>query len=157
MTSIRDLAIHCFGLLNQWLKKVQSKCDDGQVEGTQAYNYAKDPSILGPQLVDSAQLNPVKVEGTQAYNYAKDPSISGPQRVDSAQLDPVKVENHVFRFRLWIDHNAAISTGRDSLDWRLRKSSVTHSVVLDILEDFSDAISGTCSHLAPAQIIIPAS
>jgi hypothetical protein len=54
----------------------------------------------------------------------------------------VDLENSLFRFTLWSDHYSAMSRGRDSLDWRLRKSEVSHSVVLDLMEDLAQAVSG---------------
>jgi hypothetical protein len=55
----------------------------------------------------------------------------------------VKLENDLFRFTLWTNHFSALSRRKDSLDWRLRKSEVTFSVVLDLLDDLAHALSGT--------------
>lgn len=60
---------------------------------------------------------------------------------DTAKL--VKLEDDLFRFTLWTNHFSALSRRRDSLDWRLRKSEVTFSVVLDLLDDLAHALSGT--------------
>ncbi|KAH8679418.1 hypothetical protein BGZ61DRAFT_590926 [Ilyonectria robusta] len=49
-------------------------------------------------------------------------------------------ENQIFRFNLWVQNNAAISEKRDSMDWRLRKASVPHSVMRDLLEDLAESI-----------------
>lgn len=57
--------------------------------------------------------------------------------------DRVAVENLLFRFRIWAEHNAALSERHNSLDWRLRKSSMAHSVMVDLLTDLSHAILST--------------
>ncbi|KAH7000682.1 hypothetical protein EDB80DRAFT_866689 [Ilyonectria destructans] len=49
-------------------------------------------------------------------------------------------ENHLFRFNLWVQNNAAISEKRDSMDWGLRKATVQHSVMRDLLEDLAESI-----------------
>ncbi len=46
----------------------------------------------------------------------------------------LNVENNLFRFNLWAENNNALSDGRDSMDWRLRKTSVPHAVMTDLLE-----------------------
>lgn len=63
---------------------------------------------------------------------------------NSKSLNPgdelAEVENHLFRFNLWAENNAAFSESRDSLDWRLRKTSVPHSVIVDLLKALSKEI-----------------
>ncbi|GJN85884.1 hypothetical protein PLIIFM63780_009458 [Purpureocillium lilacinum] len=60
----------------------------------------------------------------------------------------LQVENLLFRFNLWAENNSAFSEGRDSLDWRLRKASLPHNVIVDLLEDLSAVVLG---HVAPKQ------
>lgn len=55
----------------------------------------------------------------------------------------VAVEDLLFRFRIWAEHNSALSKRHNSLDWRLRKSSMAHSVMVDLLTDLSHAILST--------------
>jgi len=76
-------------------------------------------------------------EGWQSTASAEDDSAKITEGQELADL-----ENSLFRFTLWADHYSVMSRGRDSLDWRLRKSEVTHSVVLDLMEDLAHAISG---------------
>lgn len=53
-----------------------------------------------------------------------------------------RANNDSFRFNLWVEHNSVNSKEQDSLDFRLRRSTVTLSIILDLLEDLEKAISG---------------
>jgi len=61
----------------------------------------------------------------------------------------LQVENLLFRFKLWAENNSAFSEGRDSLDWRLRKASLPHNVIVDLLEDLSAVVLGKPSSFWP--------
>jgi hypothetical protein len=119
MTTIREHTRQCFQLFDRWIEAVSSR--DSIFE-------AMPPSPLGGQGEDnSAWRETATAEATI---------------LTATPVGLVELENDLFRFTLWADHYSATSSGQDSLDWRLRKSSVTHSVVLDLLEDLAQAIFG---------------
>ncbi|KAJ6447116.1 subtilase family domain-containing protein [Purpureocillium lavendulum] len=60
--------------------------------------------------------------------------------VSTLPNEVMQVENLLFRFNLWAENNSANSEGRDSLDWRLRKSPLPHDVIVDLLEALSAVI-----------------
>jgi hypothetical protein len=119
MTTIREHTRQCFQLFDRWIEAVSSR--DSIFD-------AIPPSSFGGQGEDnSAWRETATAEATI---------------LTATPVGLVELENDLFRFTLWADHYSATSSGRDSLDWRLRKSSVTHSVVLDLLEDLAQAIFG---------------
>lgn len=60
----------------------------------------------------------------------------------------IAIDNHLFRFNLWVKFYVAPSDKRDSLDCRLRKAVVPHSLMQNLLTDLLEAInsmqSATC-------------
>ncbi|KAL7898908.1 hypothetical protein HDV64DRAFT_291642 [Trichoderma sp. TUCIM 5745] len=56
------------------------------------------------------------------------------------------VENHLFRFNIWAKSNGAISDSRDSLDCRLRKDVISHSLMQDLLTALLEALNSMASH-----------
>jgi hypothetical protein len=61
--------------------------------------------------------------------------------------EATEVENDLFRFRLWAHNNAVLSQERDSMDYRLRRATVPHSVITDLLEELLQAVLRPSSHL----------
>lgn len=55
------------------------------------------------------------------------------------------VENHLFRFNIWAKSNGAISDSRDSLDCRLRKDVISHSLMQDLLTALLEALNSMYS------------
>lgn len=67
------------------------------------------------------------------------------RRLVSATSDSderIAIENHLFRFNLWAKFYVAPSDKRDSLDCRLRKAVVPHSLIQNLLTDLLKAING---------------
>jgi hypothetical protein len=120
MNTIYERALQCSVLLERWQEPATAGCDS-----------TDDGDSARPRTVVS-QI------------YSREDKTAAVQENEAARetQDLAELESHVFRFTLWANHNSAISRGRDSLDWRLRKSEVTYSVVLDLLEDLAQAISG---------------
>jgi hypothetical protein len=127
MDSIRGCTKICFVAFDRWLDKLPSEPAIKAQNKSDAGHTLQDASIskLGTQLLPkSNQLGAVPA------------TIRSVAEVE----DRVAVENLLFRFRIWAEHNSALSERHDSLDWRLRKSSMTHSVMIDLLTDLSHAI-----------------
>jgi hypothetical protein len=61
--------------------------------------------------------------------------------------DATEVENDLFRFRLWVHNNTVLSQDRDSMDYRLRRAKVPHSVITDLLEELLQSVFRLSSHL----------
>lgn len=119
MDSIRGCTKSCFILFDQWLDKLLVGSDE--------------------QVIRQRISNSVEANGSG------DPLDGVPLTLHSIRdaEDRVAVENLVFRFRIWAEHNSALSKRHNSLDWRLRKSSMAHSVMVDLLTDLSHAILST--------------
>jgi hypothetical protein len=126
MGTIRERAQKCFDLFEQWLV-VASSGDD--------FPTASKSQKLGETDVVDSEIRQTERTGSTAA----EPNATTDRKV---LFDNVKFENCHFRFNLWADYYSVTSSGHDSLDWRLRESSTTYSVVLDLVEDLSRAISG---------------
>jgi hypothetical protein len=126
MGTIRERAQRCFDLFEQWLV-VASIGDDSPTAN-------QNQQLDGTDVVDSETRQTERTGFTAAETNAT-PDCK-------VLFDIVKFENCYFRFNLWVDYYSVTSSEHDSLDWRLRGSSTTYSVVLDLVEDLSRAISG---------------
>lgn len=148
MDSIRDCTESCFRLFDQWLGGFPTGSDELAKEAHGNNN--AEPAVLhtnnpgyGIQDLHRRTLESTKTDGSRFPRDNDSQTIFVAERVE----DRVTVENHLFRFRLWAEHNSALSKRHDSLDWRLRKSTMAHSVMIDLLKDLSHAILSTSAHL----------
>ena len=143
MDSIRICTKCCFILFDRWLGESSLERNDRVMEAQ--INSNLDLAVLRANDLESG----IQMLRRRAHDStgSDDRSRSIPGDAVSATEVPTKesnngidVENHLFRFRLWAVHNSALSERRDSLDWRLRKSTMTYSVMVDLLTDLSHAI-----------------
>lgn len=67
--------------------------------------------------------------------------------------EATEVENDLFQFRLWAHNNAVLSQERYSMDHRLRRATVPHSVMTDLLKELLQAILRLSFHLFQSQKI----
>jgi hypothetical protein len=126
MVTIRECAQKCFDLFEQW--SIVASSGEDPSDSNQTLRFGETDIVEG-------KLHQTERTGSTA---------AGPHATTDRKFlfDLVKLENCMFRFNLWADYYSVTSSGHDSLDWRLRESSTTYSVVLDLIEDLSRVISG---------------
>jgi len=126
MVTIRERAQNCFDLFEQW--SVVASSGEFPSDSNHVYQ-PKETEVVQGKLHQTERTRSAAL----GLHTTTDQKIL---------FDRVKSENCMFRFNLWADYYAVKSFGHDSLDWRLRESPTTYSVVLDLIEDLSRVISG---------------
>lgn len=141
MDSIRICTKCCFILFDRWLGESSLERNDRVMEAQ--INSNLDPAVLRANDLESRipTLRQRAPDSTDSDDGSTPRDAVLATKVPAEELnDEIDVENHIFRFRLWAVHNSALSERRDSLDWRLRKSTMASSVMVDLLTDLSHAI-----------------